>query len=56
MKDKKKIVLIVSTIALAIGGYILTKYLTRNTVKYKYITVKYVDYPTSEVTTTEGDE
>lgn len=53
--NKKKIILISSVIALALGGFILTKYLTRNVVRKKYITIKYIEYPTEEVTTTEND-
>lgn len=55
MERSKKIWLIASLVGVAVGGFVLAKYLTRNVVRYKYITVKYVDYPTSEVTTTEGD-
>jgi hypothetical protein len=36
---KKKIILGVSFIALAIGGFALTKYLTRNTKHYKFNTI-----------------
>jgi len=38
MSNTKKILLGLSTVALAIGGYALTKYLTRNLIKDKYIT------------------
>jgi hypothetical protein len=55
MDRSKKILLVVGLLSFAVGGFILVKYLTRNVVRYKYITVKYVDYPTAEVTTTEGD-
>jgi hypothetical protein len=53
--NKKKIILISSVIVLALGGFLLTKYLTRNVVRKKYITIKYIEYPTEEVTTTDND-
>jgi hypothetical protein len=36
---KKKLILGIGFIALAIGGFALTKYLTRNTKRYKYNTI-----------------
>jgi hypothetical protein len=49
MDDKKRIIIVVSTIVLAIAGFALTKYLTRNIVREKYITYIYEDYDDSEL-------
>lgn len=39
MDTKKKIILGVVFVVVAIGGFALTKYLTRNTKRYKYNTI-----------------
>ena len=47
MTKSKKILLIVGILGVAIGGFALAKYLTRNVRKYKYykITVKEEEEP-----------
>jgi hypothetical protein len=47
--NKKKIILISSVIVLALGGFLLTKYLTRNTIYQKYVTAHYIEYDTPPV-------
>jgi hypothetical protein len=44
MTKAKKILLIVGIIGVAIGGFALTKYLTRNTIRQKYVTAHYIEY------------
>jgi|LakMenEpi03Aug12_release.lakeMendotaPanAssembly.Ray.scaffolds.fasta_scaffold4539326_2 hypothetical protein len=39
MSKAQKILLVVGIIGVALGGFVLTKYLTRNTKKYKYYNV-----------------
>jgi hypothetical protein len=51
MDTKKKVLIIVGLIGVAVGGFVLTKYLTRNTVHLKYSTInlkKYDTAPTEE--------
>lgn len=55
METKKKVLIGVGLLSLVVGGYALAKFLTRNTVHYKYITVNYQDIPTKDLTTSEGD-
>jgi hypothetical protein len=47
MTKAKKILLVVGIIGVAIGGFALTKYLTRNVKKYKFykITIKEEEEP-----------
>lgn len=49
MDKKKKILVIIGLIGVAIGGFILTKYLTRNTVHLKYSTITLQKYDTAPV-------
>ena len=55
MTKGKKILLILGILGVAIGGFAIAKFLTRNTVRYKFLTVQYVDIPKSELTTSEAD-
>lgn len=43
MTKGKKILIVLSVLGVAIGGFILTKYLTRNTKNYKFYKVKIKD-------------
>lgn len=43
MTKGKKILIVVGVIGLAIGGFALAKFLTRNTKKYKYYNVTISD-------------
>lgn len=47
MSKAQKILLVVGVLGVAIGGFVLAKYLTRNVRKYKFynITVKEEDKP-----------
>jgi hypothetical protein len=43
MNKKQKILLIVGVLGLAFGGFVLTKYLTRNVHKYKFYKITVVE-------------
>jgi len=43
MTKGKKILIVIGVLGVAIGGFILTKYLTRNTTNYKYYKVQIKD-------------
>jgi hypothetical protein len=45
----KKIFLGIGIIGVAVGGFLLTKFLTRNTIKLKYSTVKIQQFDTPPV-------
>ena len=46
MDAKKKVLIIIGLVAVAVGGFVLTKYLTRNTVHLKYTTIKLQQFST----------
>jgi len=46
MISKKKILLILGFLGIAIGGYAITKYLTRNVYKSRGWTVTHINYDT----------
>jgi hypothetical protein len=47
MTKAQKILLVVGIVGVAFGGFVLTRYLTRNTKKYKYynVTISKSDEP-----------
>jgi hypothetical protein len=49
MTKAKKILIVVGVVSLAIGGFALAKYLTRNVIRQKYVTAKFVDYKTPPI-------
>jgi len=49
MDKNKKVFIIIGLIGVAIGGFVLTKYLTRNTIHQKFVTAHYVEYDTPPV-------
>jgi hypothetical protein len=49
MTRAKKILIGVGVIALAIGGYALTKFLTRNVVRDRGWTVEFIEYDTPPI-------
>jgi hypothetical protein len=44
MTKAQKILLVVGIVGVAIGGFVLTKYLTRNIYMYRYGSYKVVEY------------
>ena len=42
--NRNKILFIVGLVGVAVGGFALTKFLTRNTRRYKYLKVDLVEY------------
>jgi hypothetical protein len=49
MTKAQKILLVVGILGVAIGGFFLTKYLTRNTIRQKFVTAHYVEYDTPPI-------
>ena len=46
MDKKKKVLVVIGLIGVAVGGFALAKYLTRNTVHLKYATIKLQQFST----------
>ena len=49
MDTSKKIYLAIGVIGLAVGGFLLTKFLTRNVIRLKYSTVELQQFDTPPV-------
>lgn len=49
MTRGEKILLVVGVLGVAFGGFFLTKYLTRNTIRQKFVTAHYVEYETPPI-------
>jgi hypothetical protein len=45
VNTSKKILLVIGVLGVAVGGFLLTKYLTRNVRNYDYLKETLVEYP-----------